>query len=49
MLDDVLASLVSRHRSAVSGARYTENGVELRIGEGLWATADSRSWKLPSA
>ena len=40
MLDDVLASLVSRHRSAVSGARYTENGVELRIGEGLWATAD---------
>jgi hypothetical protein len=40
MLDDVLAAFVSRHRSAVSGARYTENGVELPIGEGLWATAD---------
>jgi hypothetical protein len=40
MLDEVLAALVSRHHSAVSGARYTENGVELSIGEGLWATAD---------
>jgi hypothetical protein len=40
MLDDVLAAFVSRHHSAVSGARYTENGVELPIGEGLWATAD---------
>jgi hypothetical protein len=40
MLDDVLAALVSRRHSAVSGARYTENGVELPIGEGLWATAD---------
>jgi hypothetical protein len=40
MLDEVLAAIVSRHRSAVSGARYTENGVELPVGEGLWATAD---------
>jgi hypothetical protein len=40
MLDDVLAALVSRHRSPVDGARYTENGVELPVGEGLWATAD---------
>lgn len=40
MLDDVLAAFVSRHRSTVNGARYTENGVELPIGEGLWATAD---------
>jgi len=40
MLDDVLAALVQRHRAAVDGARYTENGVELAIGEGLWATAD---------
>lgn len=40
MLDEVLAAFVSRHRSVVSGARYTENGVELPIGEGLWATAD---------
>jgi len=40
MLDEVLAAFVSRHRSAVSGARYTENGAELPIGEGLWATAD---------
>ena len=40
MLDEVLAALVSRHRSAVGGARYTENGVELPVGEGLWATAD---------
>ena len=40
MLDEVLAALASRRHSAVSGARYTENGVELPIGEGLWATAD---------
>lgn len=40
MLDDVLAAFVSRRHSAVSGARYTENGVELPVGEGLWATAD---------
>ena len=40
MLDEVLAAFVSRHRSSVDGARYTENGVELSIGDGLWATAD---------
>jgi hypothetical protein len=40
MLDEVLAAFVSRHRSGVNGARYTENGVELPIGVGLWATAD---------
>ena len=40
MLDDVLAAFVSRQPAALSGARYTENGVELPIGEGLWATAD---------
>ena len=39
-LDAVLAALVLRHRSAMAGARYTENGVELAIGDGLWATAD---------
>jgi hypothetical protein len=39
-LDDVLARLVSRHTAALAGARYTENGVELPLGEGLWATAD---------
>ena len=41
MLDTVLAALVSRHHSEVAGARYTENGVELPIGDGLWATADA--------
>lgn len=41
MIEAVLAALVSRHRSAVAGARYTENGVELPIGDGLWATADA--------
>ena len=35
----VLAALVSRHRSAVEHARYTENGIELPLGEGLWAIA----------
>lgn len=40
MLDDVLAALVSRHRSGVEQARYTENGIELPLGEGLWATAN---------
>jgi hypothetical protein len=40
MLDQVLAALVSRNHSAMGGARYTENGVELRVGEGLWRTAD---------
>jgi hypothetical protein len=40
MLDEVLAAFVSRRHSAVNGARYTENGAELPIGDGLWATAD---------
>ena len=41
MIDTILAALVSRHHAALAGARYTENGVELSIGEGLWATADA--------
>ena len=40
MLDDVLAALVSRDTTALAGARYTENGIELPVGDGLWATAD---------
>jgi hypothetical protein len=40
LLDDVLAALVSRRHEGLAGARYTENGVELPVGEGLWATAD---------
>lgn len=39
-LDAVLAALASRDPATLAGARYTENGVELPIGEGLWATAD---------
>ena len=41
MIDDVLAALVSRHTGALAGARYTENGIELPVGEGLWGTADA--------
>lgn len=41
MLDTVLAALVSRDTSAISSARYTENGQELAIGGGLWATCDA--------
>jgi len=41
MLDRVLDALITRDRSALGGARYTENGVELPVGEGLWATADA--------
>jgi hypothetical protein len=41
VLDEVLAALVSRHTAALAGARYTENGVELPLGDGLWATADA--------
>ena len=41
MLDRVFAALVSRDPAGLAGTRYTENGVELPIGEGLWATADS--------
>ena len=40
MLDAVLAALVSRRPAGLADARYTENGVELPVGEGLWATAD---------
>lgn len=40
MLDRVFAALTSRDHAALAGARYTENGVELPLGEGLWATAD---------
>jgi hypothetical protein len=40
MLDEVLDALVSRRRSALVHTRYTENGVALPVGEGLWATAD---------
>lgn len=40
MLDDVLGALVSRQTTALADAHYTENGVQLPVGEGLWATAD---------
>jgi hypothetical protein len=39
-LDTLLAAFVSRDSVAFAGARYTENGVELPVREGLWATAD---------
>jgi len=39
-LEGTLAALVSRDTADLAGARYTENGVELPLGEGLWATAD---------
>ena len=41
MIDEVLAALVSRRPTALAGARYTENGVELPVGDGLWGTADA--------
>lgn len=40
-LEAVLGAFVSRDRAGFEGARYTENGVELPIGEGLWATVDT--------
>ena len=40
MLDAVLAALAARDPAGLTGARYTENGVELPLGAGLWATAD---------
>lgn len=40
-LDQVLSALVSRHTAALTGARYTENGVEMPVGDGLWASADA--------
>lgn len=41
-MDRFLAALPARSGGGplAPGARYTENGVELPIGEGLWATAD---------
>src|SRR5690606_8412982 len=42
-LDRFLAALPARNRDAAGfapDARYTENGVALPLGEGLWATAD---------
>ena len=41
MLDHVLGAILSRERTDLVSARYTENGVELPVGEGLWATADA--------
>lgn len=41
MIDQVLDALAARDPGALQGARYTENGVDLPLGEGLWATADS--------
>lgn len=40
-IETVLGALVSRDRAALAGARYTENGVALPLGEGVWATADA--------
>jgi hypothetical protein len=39
-LEQVLAALAVHDPSPLAGARYTENGVELPLGEGLWATSD---------
>jgi hypothetical protein len=39
-LDQVCAAIVSRRQDLVAGARYTENGQRLPVGDGLWATAD---------
>lgn len=40
-LDEVLDLIGSTDAAtSIGGARYTENGQELPIGEGLWATAD---------
>jgi len=41
LIDNVLAALASRQTTPLAGARYTENGIELPVGEGLWATADA--------
>jgi hypothetical protein len=40
-MEAVLAAVVSRDRAALAGVRYTENGVAVPLGEGLWATADA--------
>jgi hypothetical protein len=41
VLEQVFAALVSRDTAGLADSRYTENGVELPVGEGLWATADA--------
>lgn len=44
-LDKVLAAMIAHNPSPLMFARtvrYTENGVELRIGDGLWGTASAR-------
>jgi hypothetical protein len=44
-LDKVLAAMIEHNPSRLMFARtvrYTENGVELRIGDGLWGTASAR-------
>lgn len=43
LVDQVLAAYVSHAPEKLplrAGVRYTENAVELRLGDGLWATAD---------
>lgn len=43
LVDQVLAAYVSHSPEKLplrAGVRYTENAVELRLGDGLWATAD---------
>lgn len=39
-MDDCLAALTARDTGRFAPARYTENGQDLAVGEGLWATAD---------
>ena len=39
-LEDCLAALTTRDGGRFGPARYTENGQDLAVGEGLWATAD---------
>jgi hypothetical protein len=44
-VDQVLAAMIAHQPSQLMLARtvhYTENGVELRIGDGLWGTASAR-------
>jgi len=40
-LGTVLDALVSRDLSSLTGARYTENGQELALGDGLWGTCNA--------
>jgi hypothetical protein len=44
-IDKVLAAMMARNPSQLMlawDARYTENGVELRIGDGMWGTLSAR-------